>query len=66
MRYATVTAAPRASVGLLWVVYLVVGGIVSATHDYWSNLEGLKPVVSAIVALMLWPLLLFGIDLHIR
>jgi hypothetical protein len=66
MRYATATAAPSASISLLGVIYLVAGGIVSATHHYWQNLHALKPVISAILATVLWPLLLVGINLHIH
>jgi hypothetical protein len=66
MHSDTVRVMPRASLSLLWVIYLVAGGIVSATHNYWSNLDGLKPILSAIIALLLWPLLLFGVDLHLR
>ena len=66
MRYATVSAVPQAGFSLLWVIYLVIGGIVSATHHYWSNLHALKPIVSAILALLLWPLLLVGINLHVH
>jgi len=51
---------------LLAVIYLVVGGIISATHHYWSHLDTIKEILSAILALLLWPLILLGIDLHIR
>ena len=37
-----------------------------ATHHYWTNLHAAKPVVSAILATVLWPLLLVGINLHIH
>jgi len=66
MRYATATAAPRSSIRLLLVVYLVAGGIVAATHHYWSNPDTVKRVISALLATVLWPLLLLGISLHIR
>jgi hypothetical protein len=56
----------RSGFSLGAVIYLVVGGIVSATHHYWSNLDTLKQVVSAVLALLLWPLILLGIDLHIH
>jgi hypothetical protein len=57
----------RRGVGVSWlvVVYLVVGGIISATHDYWNNLNNVKAVVSALLALVLWPLVLLGVNLHI-
>ena len=66
MRYATATAAPRSGVGLLTLVYLVAGGIVAATHHYWSNLHTFKAIVSALLATVLWPLVLLGINLHIH
>jgi hypothetical protein len=48
------------------LVYLVVGGIVAATHHYWSNLHTLKQVISAVLATVLWPLILIGVNLHIH
>lgn len=67
MRYAPAYAGPRRTgVSLLFALYLVVGGIVAATHHYWSNLHTLKAVVSALLATLLWPLLLLGINLHIH
>ena len=66
MRYATVSSVPQTNLNLLWVIYLVAGGIVSATHHYWQHLHAIKPVVSAILATLLWPLLLVGINLHIH
>jgi hypothetical protein len=66
MRYAGTYAAPRANGGLLFLVYLVAGGIVAATHHYWSNLHTLKAIGSAVLATVLWPLLLLGINLHIH
>jgi len=57
----------RRGVGVSWllVIYLVAGGIVAATHDYWSNVHTLKAIFSAILATVLWPLILIGINLHI-
>jgi hypothetical protein len=66
MRYATATTAPRSNVSLLLLVYLVAGGIVAATHHYWSNLHTAKAVGSALLATVLWPLVLLGINLHIH
>jgi hypothetical protein len=57
----------RRGAGVSWLVvlYLVAGGIIAATHDYWSNVNSVKAVVSALLATVLWPLLLLGINLHI-
>jgi hypothetical protein len=66
MRYAGAYPAQRSNVSLILLVYLVAGGIVAATHHYWSNLHTLKAVISAVLATVLWPLLLVGINLHIH
>jgi hypothetical protein len=64
--FRTATARPRYGVSWFVALYLIAGGIVAATHHYWSNLHTLKAVVSAVVATLLWPLLLLGVNLHIR
>jgi hypothetical protein len=51
---------------ILFIVYLVVGLIVAANHHYFNHLGSVKPIVSAILAVILWPLILFGVNLHIK
>ena len=51
---------------LLVLVYVGVGLVVAATHHYFSNINGWRGVVSAILAVVLWPLILLGINLHIK
>jgi len=62
------TATLGRGYGVSWLVaiYLIAGGIVAATHDYWSNLGTLKLIVSAVIATLLWPLILLGVDLHVH
>lgn len=52
--------------GLVGVVYLVAGAIVAATHHYYVHLNTARQVGSAILAILFWPLLYLGINLHIR
>jgi hypothetical protein len=59
-------AAPRASVNIIAVVYIVIGLVVAATHEYFERIHGIRGVGSAILAVVLWPLIFLGIDLHIR
>ena len=66
MRYAATTAAPRVGVSWLVALYLVAGGIVAATHHYWQNVHSLKAIGSGLLATVLWPLILLGINLHIH
>jgi hypothetical protein len=66
MRYAATTAAPRVGVSWLFALYLIVGAIVAATHEYWSHLHTLRGWGSALLGTVLWPLILIGINLHIH
>jgi hypothetical protein len=64
--FRTATVGPRFGVSWFVALYLIIGGIVSATHEYWSNLHTLKTIVSAVIATVLWPLILVGVNLHIH
>ena len=64
--YAPTATRSRPGVSLVLLVYLVAGGIVAATHHYWSNLHTVKAVISALLATVLWPLILVGVNLHIH
>jgi hypothetical protein len=52
--------------GLLGTIYLVIGVVVAATHDYFVDVNTIKEIVSALLAIVLWPLLLLGISLHVH
>jgi hypothetical protein len=52
-------------ISFLGVVYLVIGVVVAAANDYFDNLETVKRILSAILAVLLWPLVLFGLDIRI-
>ena len=62
----TARSRARPGVSMLLLVYLVAGGIVAATHHYWSHLHTLKLILSALLATVLWPLILVGVNLHIH
>ena len=51
---------------VIYVVYLIVGVVVTASHHYFAHLDALKPIVSAVLAVLLWPLILFGVSLHLK
>jgi hypothetical protein len=50
----------------LLVIYLIVGLVVANSHRYFKHLNGVKPVISAVLGVVLWPLILFGVNLHIK
>ena len=51
---------------IVGLVYIVVGLVVASQRDYLRDVDTVREIVSAVLAILLWPLLLLGIDLHIR
>ena len=51
---------------LTGVIYLLIGVVVASTHHYLGHLDGLRPIASAILAVVLWPLVLLGANLHLH
>ena len=48
------------------LAYVVFGVLVASQHDYYAHLTTVSQVVTAIVATVLWPLILLGADLHLN
>ena len=53
------------SLRLLGLVYLVIGVLVAAARDYFDNVDNVKGIVSALLAIVLWPLVVFDVDVDI-
>jgi hypothetical protein len=47
------------------VIYLVLGFFVAQDHYYLQNLDSLGRIISAILAVILWPLVVLGVDLQL-
>lgn len=54
----------RRNVSLFFLVWIVVGLVVAAQKGYLT-VALLRMVLSALLAIVLWPLVLLGIDLHL-
>ena len=50
---------------LLVIAYFVIGLVVAAQDNYLRNLDNVRRVVSAVLAIVLWPLVLLGFDIRI-
>lgn len=48
------------------IIYIVIGVAIAASYDYFERLNTLRLILSALLAVFLWPLVLLGIDLHIK
>jgi len=51
---------------LVSIAWLVIGVIVAAGHAYLVHLTAVMPILSAVLAILLWPLVLLGVNLHIH
>jgi hypothetical protein len=66
MPYVARTASVSPGLSLVGVLYVIAGVIVAASHHYLAHLHTAKTIGSALLAILLWPLLYLGISLHIH
>jgi hypothetical protein len=48
------------------VIYLLIGVLVAAQHNYLKHLDTAGRIVSAVLAILLWPLVLLGVHFSIK
>ncbi len=51
---------------LLGAIYVAVGIFLAANRDYFQSLDTAKLVLSALLAILLWPPLLLDVNLHMK
>lgn len=51
--------------GIGGAIYLVIGVLVAVAQNYFDHLSTLGRLLSAVLAVALWPLLLLGIDIRV-
>jgi hypothetical protein len=51
-------------IGLFGLIYLLVGVVVALTNGY-NSVAGISEVISLVAAIVLWPAVLFGVNLHV-
>jgi hypothetical protein len=44
------------------VLYVIVGVIVASQNDYFENFDTARRILSALLAIVLWPLVLGGLE----
>lgn len=50
---------------LITLAWIVIGIIVAATHHFFAHLTTVGAILSAILAIILWPLILLGVKIAI-
>jgi hypothetical protein len=53
-------------INLVGAIYIAIGIFVAWDHNYFDNVDTFKEVLSAAFAIVLWPLVLIGVNLRIR
>ena len=69
MRYPTYDRydyAPAYGPSIGAVIYFVLGILVAVANNYFDHLSTFGRLLSALLAVLLWPLLLLGLDIRIR
>lgn len=56
----------RRGQSLVLLVYVGIGVAVAASHDYFRNVNTAREVFAAVLGIVLWPLVLLGVDLHLK
>ena len=54
------------AIGLLAVAYLVIGAFVAGSRNYLDDIGSLERIVSGLLALLLWPLVLIGVNFNVN
>ncbi len=60
------SASMQIGVGLFGVIYVLVEVFVAASEDYLERLGQLTGIATALLGILLWPLLLLGIDVRVN
>ena len=50
----------------LLVLYGAVGLVAARAHHYFADLAGMRSIVAALLAVLLWPLVVLGVGLHLK
>lgn len=51
---------------LFGIIYIIIGVIMASNRGYLIGLGAIDHLLSALLAIILWPLLLLGVNLHIN
>jgi hypothetical protein len=50
---------------IAFIVYLVIGVVVATNQHYLADIGNVADLVNLLLAIILWPLLLLGVDFHL-
>jgi hypothetical protein len=47
------------------LAYAIIGAFVAAANNYFNHVGSTKGVVNAVIAILIWPLVLLGVDIRV-
>jgi hypothetical protein len=47
-------------------LYLIIGLVVAAVKDYFDDIGTLRALLEALIVILIWPLVLLGVDVNVR
>ena len=50
---------------LLALIYVVIGVLVAAARNYFERLDSVRGIVSLLIAILVWPVIVFDVDVRI-
>jgi hypothetical protein len=50
---------------LLALIYIVIGVLVAAARNYFERLDSVRGIVSLLIAILVWPVVVFDVDVRI-
>jgi hypothetical protein len=50
---------------LLALIYIVIGVLVAAARNYFERLDNVRGIISLLIAILVWPVVVFDIDVRI-
>ncbi len=64
-RHKLKEAGAGAITTILSLVYVGLGFLVASRNDYLDRLGSIRRIISLVLAILLWPLVLLGVDFHL-
>jgi len=62
--YAPFTMLNGRGPSLLTIAYLAIGVIIAADHHYFHNVDHIKTIAEAVLAVIAWPLVALGVSMR--
>jgi len=47
------------------IIYIIIGIVIASNQQYLVDLTSLGRIISALLAIIFWPLVLVGVNLHL-